>query len=107
MLDEDYGDITDPTVGHDFKIHKVMDGGWPKYDQSQPRPKPSEAGTKQEFAVWMDSLHDIHGLVKLEEYEFAKEISESILPSTKGRSIPDTESGDNVSDDDYLSKLKS
>ena len=46
MLDEDFGDITDPESGHDFKIVKEMDGQWPKYDQSAPRPKSSELGSK-------------------------------------------------------------
>ena len=38
MLDEDFGDITDLDNGHDFKIIKEMEGQWPKYDQSAPRP---------------------------------------------------------------------
>ena len=46
MLDEDFGDITDLENGHDFKIVKVMEGQWPKYDQSQPRPKSEAAGIK-------------------------------------------------------------
>ena len=68
MLDEDFGDITDLENGHDFKIVKVMEGQWPKYDQSQPRPKSEPAGSNAEVAAWMDELHDIHALVPLEEY---------------------------------------
>ena len=70
--------------GHDFKIVKIMEGQWPKYDQSQPRPKSSEAGSKAEVAAWMDSLHDIHALVKLEEYEDVKTAAMGLLPSHEG-----------------------
>ena len=39
-----------------------MEGQWPKYDQSAPRPKSSELGSKSEIAAAMDSLHEIHDL---------------------------------------------
>lgn len=105
MLDEDYGDITDLENGHDFKIHKEMEGQWPKYDQSQPRPKSSPAGKKAEIAGWMDSLHDIHGLVKLEDYDVFKAAAEILTPSQVGNaSLGESEE---VSDDNYLDKMKS
>ena len=100
MLDEDFGDITDLATGHDFKIVKIMEGQWPKYDQSQPRPKSSEAGSKAEIATWMDSLHDIHALVK------KKNAAMALLPSHEGSSQNPTKAED-VPDDDYLSKMKS
>jgi hypothetical protein len=106
MIDEDFGDITDLQSGYDFKIVKIMEGQWPKYDQSQPRPKSSEAGTKAEVAAWMESLHDIHALVKLEEYEDVKNSALSLLPSHTGSSENPTEAND-VSDDDYLQKMQS
>jgi len=106
MLDEDFGDITDPTTGHDFKIVKEMDGQWPKYDQSAPRPKSSELGSKGEIAAAMDSLHEIHGLVRLEEYEDVKKATDTLVGvSVQGTSAP--EPSEEVSDNDYLSKLKS
>tara|TARA_R110002074_G_scaffold127756_6_gene267523 strand:- start:733 stop:1473 length:741 start_codon:yes stop_codon:yes gene_type:complete len=106
MLDEDFGDITDLASGHDFKIVKIMEGQWPKYDQSQPRPKSSEAGSKAEVATWMDSLHDIHALVKKEEYEDVKTAAIGLLPSHEGSMKNPTEAED-VSDSDYLSKMQS
>jgi hypothetical protein len=106
MLDEDFGDITDIAEGHDFKIVKIMEGQWPKYDQSSPRPKSSEAGSKAEVAAWMDSLHDIHALVKLEEYEDVKNAAMALLPSHEGSSQNPTKAED-VPDDDYLSKMQS
>ena len=105
MVDPDYGDITELDTGNDFKIIKEMDGQWPKYDQSSARPKSSEAGTKAEIAAWMESLHDIHSLVKLEEFDDVKLAAEELLPSTKESSLRQPESK-SVDDDDYLSKMK-
>ena len=107
ILDEDYGDITDLSNGHDFKIIKIMEGQWPKYDQSQPRPKPSEAGSKSEIAEWMDTLHDVHGLVKFEEYEDMVNVTEEITPvSLRSKEYEDTpEVGG--SDDEFLNKMQS
>tara|TARA_Y100000310_G_C20417327_1_gene684964 strand:+ start:42 stop:797 length:756 start_codon:yes stop_codon:yes gene_type:complete len=112
ILDEDYGDITDMMEGHDFKIIKTMEGQWPKYDQSSPRPKPEAAGTDAEVATWMDSLHDIHGLVKVEEYEEVKQVAMTILPTLTydepvSRTAPQTQTADSGSDEDYLERLKS
>ena len=105
MLDEDFGDITDLADGHDFKIIKEMEGQWPKYDQSAPRPKSSPAGSKAEVASAMDSLHDIHSLVKLEDYEEYKKVVAALtgLPELSNPNSPD----EDVSDGDYLSKLQS
>ena len=105
MVDPDYGDITELDTGNDFKIIKEMDGQWHKYDQSSARPKSSEAGTKAEIAAWMESLHDIHSLVKLEEFDDVKLAAEELLPSTKESSLRQPESK-SVDDDDYLSKMK-
>ena len=101
MLDEDFGDITDLQSGHDFKIVKVMEGMWPKYDQSQPRPKPEVAGSDKSIAVWMDSLHDIHALVRLEEYTAVKEAAEAVFPLTENRPVESSGEEDN----EYLKKL--
>jgi hypothetical protein len=107
MLDEDFGDITDVASGHDFKIVKEMEAGspWPKYDQSAPRPKSSPLGTKAEVASIMDTLHDIHDLVKLEDYEEVKMAAQSLagVPMPEGN----VKQSDEVSDNDYLSKLQS
>lgn len=110
MLDEDFGDITDLENGHDFKIVKVMEGQWPKYDQSQPRPKSEAAGSKAEVATWMEELHDIHALVPLEEYEEFKKVSEALAlgtPINHSSEKATEQSSGSQSDDDYLSRLKS
>tara|TARA_Y100000034_G_scaffold130671_1_gene189649 strand:+ start:574 stop:1311 length:738 start_codon:yes stop_codon:yes gene_type:complete len=105
MLDEDFGDITDLAKGHDFKIVKIMEGQWPKYDQSQPRPKSCEAGSKAEVAAWMDSLHDVHALVKLEDYESVKESAQALFSTPEGSSETPQKAED-VEDEDYLTKMQ-
>jgi hypothetical protein len=107
ILDEDYGDITDLKTGHDFKIIKVMEGQFPKYDQSQARPKPSEAGSKADMAEWMDSLHDVHGLVKLEEYDDVLAVTEEITPPSMRAGASNETPGKEGSDDEFLSKMQS
>ena len=103
MLDEDFGDITDLTEGHDFKIVKIMEGQWPKYDQSQPRPKSEKTGTPKEVATYMEQLHDIHDLVKIEDYEEVKQYADNILNTRQGSSPQKEEEGEG----DYLTKLQS
>jgi len=90
IFDEDYGDITDLQEGFDFKITKEMKstsmGNFPNYDKSKPKPRCTPAGSDAEIREWMDSLHDIHGLVKLKEYDelktMADSLEETIFPKT-------------------------
>lgn len=109
MLDEDFGDITDIESGHDFKIVKEMDGQWPKYDQSAPRPKASPLGSKSEIAASMDTLHNIHELVKLEEYEDVKNAAAMLTSVAVQGTAQGTSQNEavNVPDNDYLNKLQS
>jgi len=105
IMDADYGDITDLEKGHDFKIIMYKEGQWPKYEQSAPRPKPSPAGSSAEIATWMDELHDLSSLVKLEDYEELKVIAESLAVQGTISSVSREEASP-VSDDDYLTRLK-
>lgn len=105
ILDEDFGDITDVDKGHDFKIIMYKEGQWPKYDQSQPRPKSEPAGSGADVASWMEELHDIYSLVKLEDYEELKKISESL--AVQGTVSTPKKEESPVSDDEYLTRLKS
>ena len=107
MLDEDFGDITDTESGHDFKIVKEMDGQWPKYDQSAPRPKSSPLGSKQEVVAAMDSLHDIHALVKLEEYEEVKNMTNNLVGLDISDDSTKAPQNEEVPDNEYLKKLQS
>ena len=113
FFDEDYGDISDPKTGHDFKIVKDKSGQWPNYDKSSPRPKASPAGSDSEIATWMDELHDIHGLVKVATYDDLKKLAQDItgddIPTRtpeEGNTDGDTPKDDNQENEDYLSHLK-
>ena len=107
FFDEDFGDITDLKEGWDFKIVKDTQGQWPNYDKSGPKPKSSIAGTDAEIATWMDELHDVHGLVKLPDYEelqnLALEMQGVLFGHTSSAAPSPTEDS---GDEDYLSHLK-
>ena len=106
ILDEDFGDITDVETGHDFKIIMYKEGQWPKYDQSQPRPKSEPAGSSAEVAAWMEQLHDIQSLVKLEDYEELKNVSESLAVKGTIEAVVTREQTPAPTTDEYLNKLK-
>lgn len=79
ILDPDYGDITDPKNGHDFKIVKYQEGGWPKYDQSAPRPKSTPlAKNDNAIAGILEGMHEIHKLVTIEDNETLKKVAQAV-----------------------------
>jgi len=109
FFDEDYGDITNLEEGWDFKVVKDTQGQWPNYDKSAPKPKQSAAGTKKEQAEWMDELHDIHGLVKVADYDELKKMSmemESLVSGRPTGNVEGTSQTDDSSDEDYIAHLK-
>tara|TARA_R110000737_G_scaffold342841_1_gene368110 strand:+ start:2502 stop:3320 length:819 start_codon:yes stop_codon:yes gene_type:complete len=122
LLDEDYitedeENLADLQNGHDYKIHKVMEDGWPKYDGSMPRPKVTPAmATKKGISEVMDSLHDIKALVKEEDYAEVKLMAESVAvtgrvaamgKSTSTEDKPSkAEPEKEVSSEEYEAKLK-
>ena len=54
----------------------------------------------------MDSLHDIHALVKMEDYEEVKKLSQELQPAYEG-SGENPQPSENVEDEDYLNKMQS
>jgi|TARA_Y100000034_G_scaffold125307_1_gene174646 hypothetical protein len=102
FFDDDYGDLTETKDGWDFKIVKEKTGPWPSFDKSAPRPKNTPAGTDAEIAQWMEELHDIHGLIKIAEYETLKNLANSITSAGDGQ----TTNQKTTEDEDYLSHLK-
>ena len=110
FFDEDYGDITNLTEGWDFKVVKDTQGQWPNYDKSAPKPKQTSAGSDKQIAEWMDELHDIHGLVKLPEYDELKNLAMEMEGLVTGRptgNVSAAESSNDGSDEDYIAHLKS
>ena len=107
FFDEDFGDITDLKEGWDFKIVKDTQGQWPNYDKSSPKPKQSPAGTDAQNAQWMDELHDIHGLVKVAEYDELKGLMMELESATNGPQPETITSQTQAPDDeDYMAHLK-
>ena len=116
MMDPDYADlfeesencILDTEIGHDFKLHMKKEGQWPKYDQSMFRPKATSLGSKKMISEVMESLHDIHSLVKLEEYDDVKEAVLNLRPELMPRERTlQEDSSDAGSDDDFTKRLMS
>ena len=118
MLDPDYADlfekaengILDTKIGHDFKVSMFKEGQWPKYDRSMFRPRGSELGSAQQVDEVMNSLHDIHDLVKLEEYDTLMEAAQNLRPElgvVRERPAPTQETPESGSDDDFTRRLMS
>lgn len=79
-------------VGYDYVIKKKIVKGegnqtFPSYDGSKPRPKPSPLATSEtEIKTILGKRHDIHGLVRKENYDEIKQITESII-ATKAPTV--------------------
>jgi hypothetical protein len=112
---QDEADTENTTVislekGNDFKLVLKVVGGFNNYDDSGFRPKKSAAGTKKQHAEWMESLHDIHTLVKDEEYDRGKELVQAAVATlsepqegSEGKS-DDSDGGTSLKD--YLDKME-
>lgn len=105
LQEEDMGDMLDLESGFDYKIVKNKIGGYPNYDQSVYRPKSTPlADSAQERAAIMESLHDIHGLVKLESYEEVKKTADMLLARLHG--VEESDSSNEEPSDSQPNYLK-
>ena len=71
MLDEDYGDITDPTEGRDVRVFCTKNPGqkWTTTDV-RPRGKDSPLSENPKTAKdWIDNVPDVNDLYDLKSYE--------------------------------------
>ena len=71
MLDEDYGDITDPTEGRDVRITCTKQPGkmWAT-TEVRPRGKDSPLSEDSKKAKsWLDSIPDVNDMFELKSYE--------------------------------------
>jgi hypothetical protein len=76
MLDDDYGDITDPVTGRDIKVrtYKKPNTQWAISDIT-PRPKVSPLSEeKTQAKEWMNSIPDPNDLYELKSYEQLEKI---------------------------------
>jgi hypothetical protein len=86
--------------GNDFVLELGKSGEFNNYDQSTFRIKKTSAGTDREIRVWMDSLHDIHGIIKIGEYDEGKRIVEGLRLSIDSSSGPPKRPSNGGDDDD-------
>ena len=89
VLDPDYQVSDDPdntTIlslenGNDYVIDLQKKGGYNNYDESKCRIKKTAAGTPHQHAVFMESLHDIHDMIKIGDYEEGRNAVETMRAS--------------------------
>ena len=127
MLDEDYGDITDPHEGRDVRITCQKNPGqmWATTDV-RPRGKDSPLSEDSgQSKQWLDNIPDVNNLFELKSYEELENIINSWLnededdskqettrggfssSSTKSDDSPDAISGKYKSLDDAFADLDS
>lgn len=110
FFDEDYGPkFIDLEEGHDYKIIKKMteDGRWPRYDDSQPRPKSTPlAESKAKTAAIMDQLHDIQSLVALEKYDDVKRVSDELWAECVSDHTGASDEEESESSGSYLDNIR-
>ena len=83
MLDEDYGDITDPMEGRDVKVVCTKAPGrmWASTDV-RPRGKDSPLSEDSgQSKKWLDSIPDVNDLFELKSYEELENIINQWLNS--------------------------
>jgi hypothetical protein len=71
MLDEDYGDITDPTSGRDIKVACVKQPGrkW-AMTEVRPRGRQSKLSSKSDQAKeWLDSIPNLSDIYQCKSYD--------------------------------------
>jgi hypothetical protein len=76
MLDEDYGDITNPLTGRDLKVKstKMPGRSWPS-TEALPRGSQTPLSKNQEQAKqWLDNIPDLDSVFTLKSYEELEKI---------------------------------
>ena len=95
MLDEDYGDITDPTTGRDIKVrtYKKPNTDWALTDvTARPKVTPLSDDPKQ-AKEWLDNIPDPNDLYSLQSYEQLEKIINDWLNGDEEASEEGTERG--------------
>ena len=121
MLDEDYGDITDPTDGRDVKVMCTKQPGrmW-AMTEVRPRGKQSLLAETKQAKEWLDAIPDLDEMYTCKTYEELEKIVNDWLngdeeaestgttrgPSTNLKTLDDLVS-DNEEDTSGTSKYKS
>jgi hypothetical protein len=115
MLDEDYGDITDPHEGRDVRVNCQKSPGqqWATTDV-RPRGKDSPLSEdSSQSKQWLDNIPDVNDLFELKSYEELERIINQWLSgdeeeeTTRGGSFNNNVSVDQNSPDAINGKYKS
>ena len=95
MLDEDYGDITDPLEGRDVRVTCTKQPGkmWTSTDV-RPRGKDSPLSENNDKSKqWLDNIPDVNDLFELKSYEELERIINSWLDGDDDSSKETTRGG--------------
>ena len=95
MLDEDYGDITDPIEGRDVRVSCTKNPGqqWATTDV-RPRGKDSPLSEdSSQSKQWLDNIPDVNDLFELKSYEELENIINSWLNEDDENSNEETTRG--------------
>ncbi len=106
MLDEDYGDITDPLEGRDVRVTCTKQPGkmWTSTDV-RPRGKDSPLSENNDKAKqWLDNIPDVNDLFELKSYEELERIINAWLDGDDEDSSKETTRGGNYNQDKSESK---
>lgn len=115
LWDEEYLDSDDPENstlieldnGNDFIIDLSKNGVYNSFDNSRARSKKSAAGTKQQMAAWMEACTDLSTFIKVGDYDEGKKVVETLRATlTSSPKEGNSESGSEMSDDDFNKRLE-
>jgi hypothetical protein len=110
MLDEDYGDITDPTSGRDVKVVCSKQPGkmW-AMTEVRPRGKQSKLATSDTQAkAWRDAIPDIDDIFQCKSYdELSKIVNDWLGEGETPKESDHTSAGTSTSESDSSSSSQS
>ena len=95
MLDEDYGDITDPSEGRDVKVICTKNPGQ-MWTTTEVRPRGKETPLSEDQSQtkkWMDNIPNVNDLFELKSYEELERIINAWLNEDEEESSKETTRG--------------
>jgi hypothetical protein len=92
--------------GNDFVLELGKSGEFNNYDQSTFRIKKTPAGTDREIKIFMDSLHDIHGMIKIGDYDEGKRLVEFFRISLDDAKSPSRDSDDDMGETRFKKEVQ-
>lgn len=114
IFNPDFLDESDPEntnvlalkKGNDFVLELGKSGEYNNYDQSTFRLKKTAAGSDREIKIWMEVMHDIHGLIEAGDYEEGKKIVQALGVSLDNSDAPSFKKDDDMGDSKFNKGLQ-